>query len=113
MEFEGKLSSAEGQRELKREQVIERAVAEDSMEKRNERKRGEEGGGAKSERRLQKVTGTLFLPINISPLSFLNRRAQDATLPQFSPRQRAGGPSLLLQKERIKKNKNPCLKKLE
>lgn len=28
MEFEGKLSSAEGQRELKREQVIERAVVE-------------------------------------------------------------------------------------
>lgn len=105
MEFEGKLSSAEGQRELKRERVIERAVAEDSTEKRNERKRGEEAGrGAKSERRLQKVTGTLFLPINISPLSFLNRQAQDATLPQFSPRQRAGGPSLLLQKGRIKKN---------
>lgn len=103
MEFEGKLSSAEGQRELKRERVIERAVAEDSMEKRNERKRGEEGGGRNLKGRLQKVTGTLFLPINISPLSFLNRRAQDATLPQFSPRQRAGGPSLLLQKERIKK----------
>lgn len=45
MEFEGKLSSAEGHRELKREQVIERAVAEDSMEKRNQRKRGEEEGG--------------------------------------------------------------------
>lgn len=114
MEFEGKLSSAEGQRELKREQVIERAVAEDSTEKRNERKRGE-GGGRNLKGRLQKVTGTLFLPKNISPLSFLNRRAQDATLPQFSPRQRAGGPSLLLQKERIKKTKkkNPCLKKLE
>lgn len=44
MEFEGKLSLAEGQRELKREQVIERAVAADSMEKWNktERKRGEE-----------------------------------------------------------------------
>lgn len=113
MEFEGILSSAEGQRELKREQVIERAVAEDSMEKRNERKRGEEEGrGAKSERRLQKVTGTLFLPINISPLSFLNRQAQDATLPQFSPRQRAGGPALLLQKERMEKNTH-VLKKLE
>lgn len=44
MEFEGKLSSAEGQRELKREQVIERAVADDGMEKRKkkERKRGVE-----------------------------------------------------------------------
>lgn len=74
MEFEGKLSSAEGQRELKREQVIERAVAEDWMEKAEregeEERRGSVEGGAKSERRLQKVTGTLFFPINISPFVF-------------------------------------------
>lgn len=44
MEFERKRSCAEGQRELKREQVIEPAVAEDSMEKwsKRERRRSEE-----------------------------------------------------------------------
>lgn len=111
MEFEGKLSTGGrwgGQRELKREQVIERDVHEDSTAKRRKKERKHERGGGvgggvgRGQPNLnggfKKVTGTLFLPINIFPLLSLGKRQFSAT-----PASDLDEGASWLQKERMER----------
>lgn len=68
-------------------------------------------GGGDSERWLQKVTGTLFFPINIPPLSFVKRQFTGRRV-RLLPGRKSGGQKKPMGEEK-KKKKDPRLKKLE